>query len=115
MKRNAFVVLGLLLSIVSVGTVVGKNVSFQKGNSVIAKQVKITIEEARKIALKKVDGKVEDEFSMEDDDENVTAYVFIIKTKEGKSFEVQIDADKGDVLSSEEIVEEPDVEDPSVN
>lgn len=67
---------------------------------------KITLEEARKIALKKVEGTVEDEFSIEDDEGKVTDYIFYIKDKKGKTWEVQIGAEKGEVVSAEMLEEE---------
>lgn len=72
---------------------------------------KITLEQARKIALKKVEGTVEDEFSIEDDEGNVTDYIFYIKDKNGKTWEVQIEAEKGAVISAE-MQEDEDSEDP---
>ncbi|QQS43091.1 MAG: PepSY domain-containing protein [Acidobacteriota bacterium] len=74
-------------------------------------KAKITLEEARKIALKKVEGTVEDEFSIEDDEGNVTDYIFYIKDKKGKTWEVQIGAEKGEIVSAE-MQEEVDSEDP---
>ncbi len=113
MKRNALVAFGLLVLLVPASTILGKNIS-QVSNVSIVKENKVTIEQARKTALKKVDGTVEDEYTIEDDDEKVTAYVFIIKAKTGKIFEVQIDANNGNVLSSDEQMEDSDSEDPEV-
>lgn len=112
MKKNALVVLGLLVSLVSAGAVVGKSISPENSSPMIAQAVKITLEQARKIALKRVDGSIEEEFTIEDEEENITTYVFIIKDKKDKSFEVQIDAENGAVLSVEEIVEEADDDEP---
>lgn len=112
MKKNALVVLGLLVSLVSAGAVVGKSISPENSSLMIAQAVKITLEQARKIALKRVDGSIEEEFTIEDEEENITTYVFIIKDKKDKSFEVQIDAENGAVLSVEEIVEEADDDEP---
>lgn len=67
---------------------------------------KVTIEEARKIALKKIEGKIEDEYEIEDENEAVITYVFIIKNKEGKIFEVTVDAGTGEILSAAEDSEE---------
>lgn len=107
MRKNALVVLGILTSLVSAGGVFGKNIS-AVSNSAVIKQEKITVEQARKIALKKVEGTVEDEYTIEDEDENVTTYVFVIKNNKGKSFEVQVDANNGNILSSDEINEDTD-------
>lgn len=112
MKKNVFIVLGLLISLASVSVVLGQSVSPEKTNAAVAKQKKVPVEQARKNALKKVDGNIEDEFTIEDEDESVTAYVFIIKNKQGKTFEVQIDAENGAVLSSEEYVEDSDEDTP---
>ncbi len=115
MKKNAFLVFGLLLSVFSAGAVVGKTVSTEN-NYATVKLDKITLEQARKFALKKVDGTVEDEYTIEDENENITTYVFVIKDKKGKTFEVQIDATNGDVLSSDEVSTDSDEEedDPSI-
>ncbi len=101
MKKNALAAFGLLISLVSAGVVFGNNVS-TTGNVNVIKQAKITLEQARKIALKKVEGKIEDEYTIENEDEVVISYVFVIKNKAGKTFEVQVDADDGEILSSEE-------------
>lgn len=70
-------------------------------------ETKITLDEARKIALKKVEGTVEDEFSLEDDEGKVTDFIFYIKDKKGKTWEVQIGAEKGEVVSAEMLEEDP--------
>lgn len=112
MKKYALVAFVLLISIVSVGAVLGKEIS-TVSNFSSAKLAKITQEEAKKIALKKVAGTVEDEYTIEDDDGNVTTYVFVIKDKKEKTFEVQVDAKDGKILSAEEVTEETeDSEDP---
>jgi len=85
------------------------------------KRTAVTLEEARKIALKRVPGEVQDEYTLEDDDGNVTAYVFVIKDKKKKVWEVQIGAEKGDVQSVEEQesddedTDDPPAEDPPMN
>ena len=86
------------------------SVSYVAAGKVSAEDSKITLEQARKIALKKVEGTVEDEFSIEDDEGNVTDYIFYIKDKSGKTWEVQIGAEKGDIVSAEQ--EEEGDEDP---
>ncbi|REJ75657.1 MAG: hypothetical protein DWQ47_09320 [Acidobacteria bacterium] len=94
------------------------SVCYFASENVSASDAKITLEQARKIALKKVEGTVEDEFSIEDDEGNVTDYIFYIKDKKGKTWEVQIGAEKGDIVSAEEQEEvdeeEVEEEDPPV-
>ncbi len=106
MKKIALVTFGLLLSLVSTGTVSAKSISQNKNVAAVSSTAKVTQEQARKTALKNVVGTVEDEYTFEDENENVTTYVFVIKDKKGKHFEVQIDANDGKVLSSEEQIEE---------
>lgn len=108
MKKNMLVIFGLLVSLVSAGAVSAKSISQNKNVAAVRSTAKVTQEQARKNALKKVPGAIEDEYTIEDEDENVTTYVFIIKDKKGKNFEVQIDANDGKVLSSEEQTEEID-------
>lgn len=73
----------------------------------------ISLEEARKVALKRVPGTVEDEFALEDDDGNAVSFVFVIKDSKEKTWEVQIGAAKGDIESVEEQEsEDEDSEDP---
>lgn len=71
------------------------------GEKIESGPARITLEQARKIALKRIEGTVEDEFSIEDDEGNATDYIFYIKDKKGKTWEVQIGAEKGDVVSAE--------------
>ena len=82
--------------------------AFATGSVVTAQSEskKITIEDARKIALKKVEGVIDDEFPVEDEDGKVVEYIFYIKTKYKKLWSVQVDAVKGEILSVEE--QEPD-------
>ena len=64
-------------------------------------KAKITQEEAKKTALAKYPGTVvESEFSIESDGN--PSYEFDIKTKDGKEWEVEIDAVTGKVLESEQ-------------
>ncbi len=102
MKKFALVFIGLILSLVFVGGVLASGP--QKASSQLAaEQSKVTAEQARKIALKKIDGKIEEEYTLEDDEGEVSTYVFIIKQKkDGKMFEVQVDAGNGEVISAEE-------------
>lgn len=101
----------LIAAVLVTGTAVFPTVNAApQGNRTQAAQT-ITIEEARKIALKRVPGEIEDEYSIEDDEGKTTDYIFYIKDKKGKTWEVQIDAAKGTVVSAEEQTEE-DAEDP---
>lgn len=71
-------------------------------NPTIVKPTKITVEQARKIALKKIDGKIEDEYTIEEEDETIFAYVFIIRDANKKMFEIQVEAESGEVLITKE-------------
>jgi len=73
----------------------------------------VTKEEARKAALVRVPGEVEDEWDDEDEDEKVIGYVFQIRKADKKLFEVTVSVATGKVTNVEEIEEEED-EDPSV-
>lgn len=111
MRKNAYVAFGLLVLLTCAGVVAGRTpVSPDGGIAALAQTAKITLEQARKIALKKVPGTVDEEYTFEDEDGKITTYVFIIKDTKGKTYEVQIDAAGGDVLSSEELtdIEEED-------
>ena len=72
------------------------------GLTVRGRAATITLDEARKIALKKIAGTIEDEFSLEDDEGKVSSYIFVIKDPKGRSWEVEIGAEKGEILSVEE-------------
>ncbi len=100
-SNRSIVVFGLSILVAAflLGSVsTGKVVHAAKSGKALA----ITLEEARKIALKRVPGTVEDEYSIEDDEGKVTDYIFYIKDKKGKTWEVQIEAEKGTVVSAEE-------------
>ena len=101
MKKNALVTLGLvfLFAVSSFGYAPN---GIALTSSVSATTEKVTIDEARKTALKKVPGTVDDEFWLEDDDEKITTFVFVIKNKEGKKFGVHVDANLGTVTTVEE-------------
>lgn len=103
----------LIVAAFFVGTIAASTIkATPQTNGILAAQTPaITIEEARKIALKRVPGEVEDEYSIEDEEGKTTDYIFYIKDKKGKTWEVQIDAAKGTVVSAEEQTEE-DAEDP---
>ena len=74
-----------------------------------AKKAKISMEEARAIALKKVNGMVlEEELEKEN---GRLQYAFDIRAADGKVFDVEIDAMTGEVLQAEEDDEDGDDED----
>ncbi|NNE98110.1 MAG: PepSY domain-containing protein [Pyrinomonadaceae bacterium] len=103
MKRNKLVAFGLLVSFGLVGGVEAKNAVFQIDvNSEIVRQAPIPIEEARKIALKKAEGKIEEEFSLEEEGGKLIAYVFKIRVEKKKVMEVQVDATNGAILYAEQ-------------
>lgn len=118
MKRST---LASLVSIVVLGFVMAIPVTVlavSASDTVSAKAVKVTMEQARKIALKKVAGEIEDEYEVEDDDGEITGWVFIIKTKESKIFEVEVEAKDGKVVRSEEQKDDEDEDeddDPGIN
>ena len=102
----------VFISLISVGITVlsSANISAQgkekeeKLDPTVAKQAKITLEEARTIALQARPGKVEDEeLEMEKD---VLMYSFDIRSEDGKLFEVEIDAKTSRILSNKEDTEE---------
>ncbi len=65
-----------------------------------AKQAKISMEEAKSIALKRVDGSIlEEELEREN---GRLQYAFDIRAADGKIFDVEIDAMTGEVLQAEE-------------
>ncbi len=64
------------------------------------KQAKISMDEARAIALKRVSGKVIDEEL--EKEKGRLQYAFDIKTADGKIFDVEIDAITGEVLQAKE-------------
>jgi uncharacterized membrane protein YkoI len=68
--------------------------------------VKITIEQARATALARVSGTVIDE-ELEKENGRLQ-YAFDIRTSEGKVFDVEVDAQSGDVLKA---VEDKDTDD----
>ena len=63
-------------------------------------QAKISMDEARAIALKRVSGKVIDEEL--EKEKGRLQYAFDIKTADGKNFDVEIDAITGEVLQAKE-------------
>ena len=65
-----------------------------------AKQAKISLAEARAIALRRIDGKVIEE-DLEKENGRLQ-YAFDIRTADGKVFDVEIDAITGEVLQATE-------------
>ncbi|NNE68329.1 MAG: PepSY domain-containing protein [Pyrinomonadaceae bacterium] len=116
MKRNKLVGFCFVAVLAFVGTTFGMD-AVSPFASFVSTSVKITADEARKIALKRVEGKVVDEYTLEDDEGEIESFVYIIKRKDDKKFEVQIDATDGKVVSVEEYSEEDeeDSEDPPVS
>jgi uncharacterized membrane protein YkoI len=82
------------------------------GETAAQRSLSVSMEQARKAALQRVAGEVEDEWEDEDDDGNVIGYVFQIRKEDSKLFEVKVSKETGKVTSAEEVVED---EDPSVN
>ena len=105
MKKNALATLGIfaILSTGAIGISAKNLVLVNPGKTVISTALKVDAVQARKIALKKIDGKITEEFTIEDEDETVIAFVFQIETNAKKKFEVQVDADSGEVVYAEEI------------
>lgn len=62
-------------------------------------QVKVTMEEAKKIALKEVKGEV-NEAELENDD-GQAVYKFEIRTEDGREAEVEISAESGETVKTE--------------
>jgi uncharacterized membrane protein YkoI len=105
MKKNILVVFGLALVFGLANGVSAHTVSQVTANAITnltLKAVKVSIEDARKIALKKVEGKIEEEFNIEEDDGKISAYVFKIRDAKKKVFEVQVDANDGKIIYAEE-------------
>ena len=108
MKKIALVALVCVVLLAFVAVAMVGTVSVGANNFAVANDTKLTVEQARKIALKKVDGKVVNEFTIEDDEDNIVSYVFVITAKTGKTFEVEVDAAKGTIVGVEEVTEEED-------
>ncbi|MBO1003328.1 PepSY domain-containing protein [Pseudogracilibacillus auburnensis] len=71
----------------------------EKEEAALAKQVKVTKEEATKIALEEVPGTVKE---MElDDEDHLFVFEFEILSKDGKEYDVKIDAQTGKVMKVE--------------
>ncbi|MCB1022924.1 MAG: PepSY domain-containing protein [Acidobacteria bacterium] len=113
MKGYALVFFGIVLSVGFASGIVA-NPAFKDVSKAAVKATKVTLEQARKNALKKIEGKVEEEYSIDDEAGKITAFIFIIKKKDGKKFEVEIDAEDGKVLSAEEIEDDDTEGDPRV-
>jgi uncharacterized membrane protein YkoI len=103
MKKNALIVIGIVtVLVVGIIGVSAQTVAQSNGNSVVVtKTPKVSVEQARKIALKKIDGKITEEFTLEEEDGKIIAYAFKIKDAKNKMFEVQVDATSGEILYAE--------------
>ncbi len=103
MKKNALVVFGMLVAFgFGVNSISAQSAAqVNAPSNVITKSSKIDVEAARKIALKKVEGKIEEEFTLEEEDGKIIAYVFKIRDAKKKVFEVQADANDGKILYAE--------------
>lgn len=75
------------------------SVSAQKENTKLAKEAKITMEQARETALKRAPGKIE-EGELEKENGKLV-YSFDIRTSDGMITEVQVDAKSGEIVSVE--------------
>lgn len=51
--------------------------------------------------MKKVEGKITEEFTLEEEGGKIIAYAFKIKDASNKMFEVQVDANTGEILYAE--------------
>lgn len=78
-------------------------------NTKLTKQAKITMEQAREIALKRVNGTITDQ-ELEKKRGKII-YSFDIKDANGKVFDVEIDAKTGKVLKVEEDKEDEEKDD----
>lgn len=87
-------------SLLLAGTVTMANAQEKKPNSRLAKQAKITMEQARKTASAKVVGKIE-EGELEKEHGKLI-YSFDIRNEKGTISEVQVDAKTGKIVSVEE-------------
>ena len=97
---SLFVITLVAFSFSTVGVQAGPGI--QRNNELsLVKQAKINLNQARVLALKEVEGLIEEEFSFEEEDGTVLAYVFKIRDKQDRIFEVQVDADSGEILYAE--------------
>ncbi len=104
MKKNALAVIGIVAVLVLGIIGVSANTVAQENNSNSVATVgkpKLTVEAARKIALRKYSGEITEETTLEEEDGKIISYIFKIK-KGDKNYEVEIDADSGDVLYADE-------------
>ncbi len=96
LKRNITILIGLLVTLALSGAAFAKNNSSQIAPN-LSQQTRITKEQARKIALERVNGEVvEEEFEKEN---GKMVYGFEIKEASGKVMEVKIDAVTGNIIS----------------
>lgn len=97
MKSKKLIVIGILsfLLLFASASVFAQ----EKTNSKLAKQARITMEQARETALKRAPGKIE-EGELEKENGKLV-YSFDIRTSDGMITEVQVDAKNGEVVSVE--------------
>lgn len=110
MKRLMVIAFCIAASLVFVGGAIAAT-ACSKADMASDQVSGVTLEQARQIALAKVPGEVEDEYSDENDDGDITGYVFSIRKADGKLYEVQVDAASGKVTSVEEVEEDDDEDD----
>lgn len=103
---SAILVVGLM-AISTVGVLVqNKRDDNDKPGAELVKQAKITMEQARAIALARVPGTItEEDLEME---RGKLQYAFDIKDASGKIFDVEIDAKTGAILKAVEDSEDDD-------
>src|SRR4051812_32883907 len=101
MKRKTITLIMFAFAILIVagasGSVSGQE---KKVNAKLARQAKITMEQAREIASKRMAGNIEE--SELEKEHGKIVYSFDIRTADGKVSEVQVDAKTGEIVSIEE-------------
>lgn len=84
----------------------------EKVDPKLAKEAKLTMEQAREIALKARPGKIEEEEL--EKEKGRLIYSFDIRDAQGILFEVEVDAKTGEVVSNKEDTEDDDDDKPNV-
>lgn len=107
MKFRNTSIIGLAVSaFIFIGILTGASVNIfgqereEKPNPKLAKQAKITMEQARETALNQVPGKIESEEL--EKEHGILLYSFDIRNSKGTITEVQVDAKTGKFLSAKE-------------
>lgn len=106
MKKNALVIVGLLMVFAFAGIGYAAESANTQGSAFAVDPI-ITKAQAKEIALKKVPGKVIDEFVSDDENGKILFYIVIIKLSNGKQADVMIGAEKGEIVSVEEYDADP--------